>query len=72
MGISTSLFFIAVGAILEFAVHPSGNTHGFNINTIGLILMIVGILGFIASLIFWSSWGGFRGRRDVYFDRGVR
>ncbi len=74
MGIGTSLFLIAVCAILEFAVHPT-NSHGFDINTIGLILMIIGILGFIASLIFWNSWGGWGGgyrRRTTYVDEGPR
>jgi hypothetical protein len=69
MGIGTSLFLIAVGAILDFAVHPT-NTHGFDINTIGVILMIVGALGLILSMIFWNSWGGF-GRRADYGDRPV-
>jgi hypothetical protein len=57
MGIGTSLFLVAVGAILAFAVHVS-NTHGFDINTIGWILMVVGAAGALLSLAFWSSWGG--------------
>ncbi|HEY2302376.1 MAG TPA: DUF6458 family protein [Acidimicrobiales bacterium] len=61
MGIGTSIFLIAVGAILDFAV--SVNTNGFNINTVGLILMIVGAIGLLLSLIFWGSWGGFGGYR---------
>ena len=75
MGIGTSLFLIAVGAILDFAVHPTTNTHGFDINMIGLILMAVGAVGLILSLVFWNSWGGFNGRggrrtvvRDTYVD----
>jgi hypothetical protein len=56
MGVGTSLFLIAVGAILDFAV--SVTTTGFNINTIGVILMIVGAVGLVLSLFFWSSWGG--------------
>lgn len=56
MGLGTSLFLIAVGAILDFAVTVT--TKGFNINKIGLILMIVGIIGLVLSLIFWRSWGG--------------
>jgi len=59
MGISLSLFFIAVGAILTWAV--SVEVSGVNITAVGVILMIVGILGFVLSLIFWSTWGGFRG-----------
>ncbi len=69
MGIGTSIVLIAVGAILDFAVKVN-NTH-FNINTIGLILMIVGAVGLIISLFFWNSWGGFGrtyGRRSVYRD----
>jgi hypothetical protein len=68
VGISTSLFLIAVGAILAFAVDV--NTRGFDVNTIGVILMIVGGLGALLSLVFWGSWGGF-GRREVYVERGV-
>jgi hypothetical protein len=56
MGIGTSLVLIAIGAILDFAV--SVHTSGFNINTIGLILMIVGAVGLVLSLLFWNSWGG--------------
>lgn len=57
MGIGTSIVLIAVGAILRFAV--SVTTTGFNIHTIGLILMIVGIVGLVISMFFRSSWGGF-------------
>jgi sulfite exporter TauE/SafE len=69
MGIGTSILLIAVGAILDFAVKVN-NTH-FNVNTIGLILMIVGAVGLVASAMFWNSWGGFGhsyGRRSVYRD----
>ena len=59
MGIGTSIVVFAVGAILKFAVTVS-STH-FNVNTIGVILMIVGAVGFVLSLIFWGSWGGFGG-----------
>ena len=58
MGFGTSLFLIAVGAILRWAVYVQ-NSHGFNINRIGLIIFIVGVIGLIVSMIFWSSWGGF-------------
>jgi hypothetical protein len=59
MGISLSLFFIAAGAILAWAV--SADVSGVDIQLVGVILLIVGILGFVLSLIFWSSWGGFGG-----------
>jgi hypothetical protein len=60
MGIGVSLILIAVGAVLAFAVDVS--TSGFNLNTIGYILLVVGIVGALISMMFWSSWGGFGGR----------
>jgi hypothetical protein len=59
MGISLSLFFIAAGAVLAWAV--SADVSGVNVQAVGVILLIVGILGFVVSLAFWSSWGGFGG-----------
>ena len=64
MGIGTSMVLIAAGAILDFAVDV--HTSGYNLHTIGLILMIVGAIGLLFSLIFWNSWGGFR--RSVTYD----
>ena len=66
MGIGVSLILIAVGAVLAFAVHAT--TNGFDVNTIGWILMIVGIVGGLISLAFWSSWGGVGGRRRTVVD----
>jgi hypothetical protein len=70
MGVGTSLFLIAVGAILDFAV--TAHARGFNVNTVGLILMIVGGAGLLISLAFWGSWGGFGGyrRRSVEYHDG--
>ncbi len=48
-GFGGSLFLIAVGAILAFAV--SVETEGFNLNTIGIILMIVGGIGALLTLV---------------------
>jgi Domain of unknown function (DUF6458) len=69
MGVGTSIFLIAVGAILDFAV--SATTRGVNLHTVGLVLMIVGVFGALLSLMFWSSWGGF-GRREVMVDGSHR
>jgi len=68
MGLGVSIFLIAVGAILAWAVDV--NTNGIDLNLVGVILMVVGILGLLLSLIFWSSWGGFGGylRETVYRD----
>jgi hypothetical protein len=59
MGIGVSLILIAAGAILTWAVETT--VSGIDINTVGVILMVVGIVGVVLSLIFWSSWGGFGG-----------
>jgi uncharacterized membrane protein YgdD (TMEM256/DUF423 family) len=56
MGTGVSLILIAAGAVLAWAVHVT--TTGFNVNTVGYILLVVGIVGFVLSLIFWSSWAG--------------
>jgi hypothetical protein len=69
MGIGVSLLLIAAGAVLAFAVHVTG--HGFNIHTIGIILLVVGAIGAVSSMVFWSSWGGIGGgrRETVIHDR---
>ncbi len=67
MGISVSLLLIAAGAILTWGV--TAEAEGLDVNAIGVILLIVGILGLVLSLIFWSSWGGFR-RRETYVEGG--
>lgn len=58
MGIGVSLFLIAVGAVMAFAVNVT--TSGFSIDTVGIILMIVGGAGLLLSLLFWSSFAPFR------------
>jgi hypothetical protein len=63
MGISLSIFLVAIGAILTWAV--SAEVSGVDIQAVGVILLIVGSLGFLLSLVFWSSWGGFGGPRDA-------
>ena len=58
MGIGTSIFLIAVGAILKFAVHTS--VSGLSLQTVGVILMVVGVLGLVLSLL-WMSQARRRG-----------
>jgi hypothetical protein len=70
MGISLSLVFAAAGAVLLWAVDAS--VSGVNLDAVGVILLVVGVVGFVASLVFWSSWGGFGGRdTTVVHDRVV-
>ena len=61
MGVGVSMFLIAVGLILWLAVTVDAN--GIDINMVGIILVLVGAVGLLLSLIFWSTWGGFGGYR---------
>jgi hypothetical protein len=55
MGIGTSIFLIALGAILYFAVNA--DVSGLEISTVGLILMICGVLGLIITLFLMRGHG---------------
>jgi hypothetical protein len=72
MGIGTSIFLIAVGAILKFAV--TAHVSGIALATVGTILMIVGVIGLLISLFMLAAW---RDRatgpvaRDRYVERDV-
>jgi cytochrome c biogenesis protein CcdA len=76
MATGISLFFLAIGAILTFAVHTA--VQGVDLSTIGVILMVIGLLGMLFSLVLWDSWSPrpvrrvdddvMVGRRDVVID----
>jgi len=68
MGIGVSLILIAVGAILTWAV--TATVSGVDINTVGVILLVIGLAGLVISLMFWSTWGGIGGtrRRTTYVE----
>jgi hypothetical protein len=69
MGIGVSLLLIAAGAILVWGV--TGEVSGVDVDAVGVILMVVGALGAVLSIIFWSSWGGpgyWSGRRRTYVE----
>ena len=69
MGLGVSIFLIALGAILAFAVNTE--VSGIEIQTVGWILLVVGIIGLVMSMMFWSSWGGpgsLSRRRTTYVD----
>ena len=68
MALGTSLFLIAVGAILRYAVADS--VEAIDIPTIGLILMIVGVIGLLISLFTMTLWDRDR-RRGVVEERRV-
>jgi hypothetical protein len=62
MGLGLGFILIAAGAIMAWAVKV--DTTGFNVNTAGYILLVVGIIAALVSLVFWSSWAG-----PGYFSR---
>lgn len=74
MATGISLFFLAVGAILTFAVET--NVSGVDLDTIGVILMVIGLLGMLFALVLWDTWSprGYRndevvvGQRDVLIE----
>jgi hypothetical protein len=59
MGTAVSLLMIAAGAIMVWAV--TATVSGISIHTVGVILMVIGAVGLVLSIVFWSSWGGFGG-----------
>jgi len=69
MGITASLFLIAAGAIMRYAVTAQASS--FNVRTVGVILIIVGIVGALLSIVFWASWGGFGRRTVIRRDDGI-
>jgi Domain of unknown function (DUF6458) len=64
MGLGTSIFLFAVGAILRYAITTS--VSGVSLHTIGLILMIVGVVGGILSLFYMLAWREHGWRRGGY------
>jgi len=54
MTFAGSLFLIAVGAILRFATHF--HIESIDLRTVGLILMIVGVVGFLVAFWQWAVW----------------
>ena len=71
MGLGVGMILAAIGAVLAFAVDAT--VSGVNIHTVGWILLIVGIVGILLSLVFWSSWAGpgyYSRRRTAVVDEG--
>ncbi len=65
MRIGGSLVLIALGAILRFAITPQ-QSHGVNWGTIGVILMVVGLVGAIITIAVMTT----RRRTDVIVQDG--
>jgi membrane-bound ClpP family serine protease len=75
MSIGVGIFLMVLGAILTFAIET--DVPGINVNALGVILMLIGLVVALYSLLFWSSltpWGRRRviaRRRIVSEDRPV-
>jgi membrane protein YdbS with pleckstrin-like domain len=61
-----SILLIVVGAILRFAVHV--HTKGFNLHTVGLILMIAGVVGLLIAIWQWAVWSRRSRQQEVLVD----
>ena len=70
MGIGASLTLIAIGAILYWAVTVQ-ELAGIELDTVGVILMVIGGVGLLLSLLFWSSFSPYGRRETVVRDRDV-
>ena len=69
-GLVTSIVVFAVGAVLRFAVTVNTLQHGFNIHTVGIILMIVGAVGAVLSIIGMAMASTGRHRTVIDDGRG--
>jgi hypothetical protein len=67
MTTGTSILLIAAGAILRYAV--TATVSGVSLTTVGLILMIVGVVGLVMSLLYMLAWSPRRGR--IVHDRVI-
>jgi len=66
MTLGTSIFLIAVGAILRYAV--TAHVSGVSITTIGLILMIAGVVGLVIAIWQWAVWSRRSRQAEVLVD----
>jgi hypothetical protein len=64
MGLPVSLILIAAGAILTWGI--TDEPSGLNLDAIGVILMVIGIVGFVLTMLLWQSWWG-----PGYFNRAA-
>ena len=67
MGIGLSIFLIAAGALMTFAVEVD-SSDGFNINNAGVILMVIGVIGLLMTALIFGP----RARRTVVSDDSGR
>jgi hypothetical protein len=65
-----SIIAFAVGAVLDFALTANSDQHGFDLQTVGVILMIVGAVGAALSIIGFVAGGGVLRRHRTVVDDG--
>ena len=70
MGVGFGLVLIAAGAILTWAVNAT--VSGLDINAVGVILLILGIVLVVLDMLWWQSWQAGPWRRTTYVDGGAR
>ena len=70
MGIGLGIILIVVGAIFTFTSLDS-NWFNTNLNTVGIILMVAGVVGLLLSLLFWSNFSPYRRRSTAYPEERV-
>jgi hypothetical protein len=72
MSTGTCIALIAIGAILRFAV-TAKHTHGVNVQVVGVIVLLAGVLGLLLSLLVWSPLNPNRrrGYRPAGYDSGA-
>jgi hypothetical protein len=71
MGLGVSLVLVAAGAILVWGI--TDEPSGLDLDAIGVILIVIGIVGFVLSMLLWRSWWGpgyygGRQRRATYVE----
>lgn len=64
MGLGVSLLLIAAGAILAWGI--TDEPSGLDLDAIGVILIVIGIVGFVLSMLLWRTWWG-----PGYFTRST-
>jgi hypothetical protein len=72
MGVAVGLVLAAFGAILIWAV--TGHVSGINVDAVGVILLVLGIVVFFLDILWWHSWAAGPWRRTMYVEGapGVR
>jgi len=69
MGFAVGIIITAVGFVLALAVHPD-HPGSVDVNTVGWILVVAGLIAFLVDLLFLSSWGPGYMRRRTYVEEG--